>query len=333
MKLGTALLAALTFASASSLHAGCGSSSCPLDLNNLNVPAARHFSLDLSVQYIDQDQPRAGTNDVEVGAIHAHHDEVRTINRITTAALTWAASDRLHVTATVPFVSRDHLHLASSHGHARTIAAQHNTVPESWDIRGIGDLSLVMRAEVLPHDSMRRSGLWLIGGLSLPTGADDVSNEGGEAGELPIQPGSGSTDGIGGLAWQGGVVRRSTVQGESGDFAVIPYFLSAVYRYRTGSGDRLGNELQLNAGSAYPFTRNIEALLQLNGRVRARDRMEDPEEAELSGGRSLYASPGLRVSYRGSAFYAIAQFPLYQRVNAIQLTSRTNYVIGVQTRF
>ena len=327
------LFAALTFAATSSLYAGCGSSSCPLDLNHLNVPATRHFSLDVSLQYIDQDQPRAGTNDVKVGTIEAHHDEVRTINRITTAALTWAASDRLHVTATLPFVSRDHLHLASSHGHSRTIAAQHNTVPESWDIRGIGDLSLVARAEVLPRNPATHSGLWLIGGLSLPTGSDDVSNGEGEVGELPIQPGSGTTDGIGGLSWQGGVVRRSAVEGAMGDFAVIPYFLSAVYRYRTGSGDRLGNELQLSAGSAYPLTHSFEALLQLNARVRARDRMEDPDEAELSGGRSLYASPGVRVSYRGSAFYAIAQVPLYQRVNAIQLTSHVNYVLGVQTRF
>ena len=180
---------------------------------------------------------------------------------------------------------------------------------------------------------MRHSGLWLIGGVSLPTGSHDVSNEDGEVGELPIQPGSGTTDGIGGLAWQGGVVRRSGAQGEMGDFAVVPYFFSAIYRYRTGSGDRLGNELQLSAGSAYPLTNRIEALLQLNARVRARDRMEDPEEAELSGGRSLYASPGVRVSYRGAAFYAIAQLPLYQRVNAIQLTSNANYILGVQTRF
>jgi hypothetical protein len=332
MKLRAVLFAAFAFASTSPLHAGCGSSSCPLDLNNLNVPATRHFSLDLSLQYIDQDQPRAGTQNVEVGEIHAHHDEVRTINRITTAALTWAASDRLHVTATLPFISRAHQHLASSHEHA-TVVAQHNIVPESWDIRGVGDLSLIARAEVLPHDPATHSGLWLIGGVSLPTGSHDVSNDEGEIGELPIQPGSGTTDGIGGLAWQGGVVRRSAVQGEMGDYAVIPYFLSATYRYRTGSGDRLGNELQLSAGTAYPLTHSIEALLQLNARVRARDRMEDPEEAELSGGRSLYASPGLRVSYHGAAFYAIAQLPLYQRVNAIQLTSNANYILGVQTRF
>lgn len=332
MKLRALLFAALMLTATSPLYAGCGSSSCPLDLNNLNVPNTGHFSFDLSLQYIDQDQPRSGTRDVAVGEVEAHHDEVRTINRITTAALTWAATDRLHVTATLPFISRAHQHLASSHEHLG-VAAQHNVVPESWDIRGIGDLSLVARAEVLSGDPATRSGLWLMGGLSLPTGADDVDNADGEVGERPIQPGSGTTDGIGGIAWQGGFVSRSAVQGEMGDFAVLPYFLSAVYRCRTGSGDRLGNELQLNAGTAYPLTRHLEALLQFNARVRARDRMADPEESELSGGRSVYASPGLRFSYRGVAFYAIAQLPLYQRVNAIQLTSDANYIVGVQTRF
>ena len=327
------LLVLLSFVVAQSVMAGCGSSSCPLDLNALNLPAVRRFSLDLSVQYIDQDQPRAGTRDVAVGTVPAHHDEVRTINRITTAALTWAAADRLHVTATLPFVSRSHQHLGSSHGHQRSVAAQHNVVPQSWDISGIGDLSLVARAEVLPRNAATHSGLWVIGGLSLPTGADDVRNAAGELGELPVQPGSGTTDAIAGLAWQGGFVRHSGVRGEMGDFAVVPYFASATYRYRTGSGDRLGNELQVNAGGAYPVTRRIEALMQLNARIRTRDHMADPEEAELSGGRSLHASPGVRVSYRDAAFYAIVQVPLYQRVNAIQLTSDRNYMLGVQTRF
>jgi hypothetical protein len=322
-----------SFVLAQPLMAGCGSSSCPLDLNALNLPSVRRFSLDLSVQYIDQDQPRAGTRDVVVGEVPAHHDEVRTINRITTAALTWAASDRLHVTATLPFISRSHDHLASSHEHQGTIAAEHNVVPQSWDINGIGDLAVVARAEVLPRSRVTHSGLWAIGGLSLPTGAADVRNGDGVAGELPIQPGSGTTDAIAGLSWQGGFVRHSGVQGEMGDFAVVPYFASATYRYRLGSGDRLGNELQLNAGGAYPVTRRVEALMQLNARVRTRDHMADPEEAELSGGRSLYASPGVRISHGGSALYAIVQFPLYQRVNAIQLTSDRNYMLGVQTRF
>jgi hypothetical protein len=309
------------------LRAGCGSSSCPLDLNALNLPATHRFSLDVSLQYVDQDQPRAGTRRVDVGDVPAHHDEVRTVNRISTATLTYAATDRLLFSATLPFISRAHEHLASSHPHAGRIESQHNVVPESWDLHGIGDVSLTARAQV------RRSNLWVIGGLSLPTGANDVRNADGEVGELPIQPGSGTTDVLAGLSYQGGLLRHSGVRGAMGDYATVPYFLSATYRLRTGSGDRLGNELQLNAGTAWPLMHSLEVLAQLNGRIRASDRLEDPDDAAMSGGRSLFVSPGLRYTHRGSAIYAIVQVPLYQRVNVVQLTSDRNYVVGVQTRF
>lgn len=318
--------ALVLFFAAEALRAGCGSSSCPLDLNALNLPATHRFSLDVSLQYVDQDQPRAGTRKVDVGDVPAHHDEVRTINRISTAALTYAATGRLLFTATLPFISRAHEHMASSH-HAGGIRSQHNVVPESWGIHGIGDLALTARAKV------RQSNLWLIGGLSLPTGANDARNAEGEVGELPIQAGSGTTDVLAGLSYQGGLVRHSGVRGEMGDYATVPYFVSATYRLRTGSGDRLGNELQLNAGTAWPLTHSLEVLAQLNGRVRASDRLDDPEDAAMSGGRALFVSPGLRYTHRGSAIYAIVQLPLYQRVNVVQLTSDRNYVLGVQTRF
>jgi hypothetical protein len=321
------MLVLTLFAAALPLRAGCGSSSCPLDLNALNLPATHRFSLDVSLQYVDQDQPRAGTRNVDVGDIPAHHDEVRTLNRISTAALTYAATDGLQLTATLPFISRAHEHLASSHEHVGRIESQHNIVPESWDIHALGDVALTARARV------RRSGLWLIGGVSLPTGDTGARNEEGEIGELPIQAGSGTTDGIAGVSYQGSLVRHSGVRGAFGDYAAVPYFASATYRMRTGSGDRLGNELQLNAGTAWPLTHSLEVLAQLNARMRASDRLEDAEDAAMSGGRSLFVSPGLRYTYRGSAVYAIVQLPLYQRVNVVQLTSKRNYVMGVQTRF
>lgn len=323
----TVLVLILFLLAAAPLRAGCGSSSCPLDLNALNLPATHRFSLDVSLQYVDQDQPRAGTRNVDIGDVPAHHDEVRTLNRISTAALTYAATDNLQLTATLPFISRAHEHLASSHEHAGRIQSQHNIVPESWDIHGLGDVALTARARV------RRSGLWLIGGVSLPTGETGARNDDGEVGELPIQAGSGTTDAIAGFSYQGSMVRHSGVRGAFGDYAAVPYFASATYRMRTGSGEKLGNELLLNAGTAWPLTHSLEVLAQLNARVRASDRFDDPDEAAMSGGRSLFASPGLRYTYRGSAVYAIVQLPLYQRVNVVQLTSDRNYVLGVQTRF
>jgi hypothetical protein len=173
--------------------------------------------------------------------------------------------------------------------------------------------------------------------VKLPTGSHDRRNEDGEVAELPIQPGTGSTDGIVGFAFQGDVVRPLATGGPLGHYGRVPYFASLTYQFRTGGTDgyRLGNELQLNAGGAYPLPFHLDALLQLNARIRQRDTITaEPDEEAFTGGTYLYASPGLRWSLANrAALYAIVQFPLYQKVNALQLTADHNYVVGVQTRF
>lgn len=320
MKSRAIVLVAVLFAAAAQARASCGSASCPIDLNALNMPFLRHMSLDLSLQYIDQDHPR-GHTDVE-----EHHTEVRTINRIATATLTYAATERLQLSASVPFVSRDHFHLASNHEH---ITSEHNIVPETWDLRGIGDATLLARYEIMPVDPERRSLFWLIGGVKLPTGADDRKNEEGEVAELPIQTGSGATDGIVGFSFQNAFERGTQL------YYVVPYFITATYQFR-GSSDRgrLGNELQINTGGAYPFTRRFEGVLQLNTRIRGRDHTDEPEDTELSGGTFVYVTPGVRFMMpHDTSLYALAQIPVHQDVHGVQLTSKANYVVGVQTRF
>jgi len=281
------------------LHASCGSASCPLETSALFLPFARGFTLDLSLQSIDQDQPRIGTRAAHPGEIAGpDHDEVRTVNRIATALLTYAPTSRLHLSASIPYVSRDHDHLAS-------------TVPESWHLDGVGDMVLQARAKVAGR-------VWVIGGVKLPTGEHELRNDDGEVAELPVQPGSGTTDGIAGVSYQG------------------RWFFTATYQFRTGAADgyRLGNELQLSTGSVHAFTPRLDLLLQLNARVRAKDRIEgEPEEEPFTGGTYVYASPGLRFSLQRAAVYAIVQVPLRQDVNALQLTAERNYVMGLQTRF
>ena len=327
------LLALLMTAGSGTLRGGCGTSSCPLDPRALNL-TQRGFTLDLAFQYIDQDQPRIGTHDAHVGEVPgAHHDEVRTVNRITNALLTYAPNERASVSASVPFVSRDHDHLGMSHGH---VTSQDNVIPQSWSLRGVGDITLEARVAIAGFNPSLHSGLWAIGGVKLPTGKHDLQNTDGQVAELPVQPGSGTTDGILGLSYQGGVVRRTSVQGEAGDFAAVPYFLTATYQFRNGAADgyRFGNELQVSAGGAYPLRRDLEVLLQLNSRFRAKDHIDsEPDEEELTGGTYVYVSPGLRLSFGRSALYAIMQMPVHQDVNGLQLTSNANYIAGVQTRF
>jgi hypothetical protein len=77
------MLAAALLAAAVDASAGCGSAFCSLNAKwstqgARTEPGGR---FDLRYEFIDQDQARAGTEDVGVGQIHRHHDEVRTIIR------------------------------------------------------------------------------------------------------------------------------------------------------------------------------------------------------------------------------------------------------------
>ena len=326
---------ALAFPAA--VRASCGSSSCPLDTNALNQPLDGQFTLDLSLQSIDQDRPFIGTRGGHVGEIEGpHHDEVRTMNRVATALIGYGLSNRLQLSLAVPYVSREHNHLASSHAHAGELREEHNVIPEAWDLRGVGDIVLQARWKAMSGNPQTHAGLWLIGGVKLPTGADDERNDEGEVAEVPVQPGSGTTDGIVGVSYQNGFSARSLATGALGNYVLVPWFVSATYQFRGGAarGYRLGNELQLSGGGVYRLTSRFDALAQLNARIRGRDRIDDePEEEAFTGGTFVYASPGVRFSLSRAAVYALVQIPLYQRVNALQLTSRANYLIGVQTRF
>src|SRR5262245_11694818 len=100
---------ALSMLAPSSLWASCGSESCPLD--HLSRWSENPFSFELTYQYIDQDQPKIGTEDAEVGEIQRDHDEVRTLNRMTTARGTYRAGSAWSFSASLPWVDRYHEHI------------------------------------------------------------------------------------------------------------------------------------------------------------------------------------------------------------------------------
>ena len=319
----------------SPIFASCGSATCPLDLNTLNRPAAGGFSLDLSFEYIDQSHPRIGTHSAHIGELHdAHHDEVRTVNRSTNLLLRYAATDRLQFSLGVPFINRSHEHLASNHTHATDVTVMHNTIPESWNFHGAGDLMLQGRYALFERGATES--LRATAGLKLPTGSHDRADAEGEIAEPSIQPGTGSTDLLVGLSWEKGLLRTTAAHGSMGNVAMIPLFVSATWR-RNGRGSedfRAGNEWQLSAGTAYPLASHVELLGQLNVRRKSRDFTAELDGLDpFTGGTFVYASPGVRWSAGRGALYTLVQLPIYRNVNGIQLTSNYNFVTGVQTRF
>jgi hypothetical protein len=325
----------ITLLSAAPSFASCGSANCPIETQPLN--SIGRLSFDLNYQYLDQNTAMIDTHVARVGEVHTHADEIYSRNKITTLGMNWMPRNWMQLGISLPYVERDHFHLASTHD-AKLLAPLHNTIPQRWTMSSPGDVLLQGRFRV----ARSRSGnaLWLTAGAELPTGEHHFKNASGLEAEPMLQPGSGSLDAVIGISATGGFTAPGLRRGQMGNSTLVPLFASASFKINghDGAGYRSGNELQLNAGSAYPLPAGIDLLLQLNGRIRSRDHADPADEdavedAEFTGGRQLYVTPGFRYNLpRGAAIYALVQLPVYQKVNGLQLTSDYNLVGGIQLR-
>jgi hypothetical protein len=305
-------------ASAGAAQASCGSAFCSIntDWGSGTMGLAEGSTLDVRYENIRQDQPRAGSRNVSVGEIAHHHDEVHTFNQnlVATYSQTWASG--WGISATAPFVDRDHLHI---HNH------QGGQIPEQWNFREVGDVRLTGRYQRFLEGSdaaPRMAGFFL--GLKLPTGRTNLANDAGDVAERSLQPGTGTTDLIAGAIYHQQIAASGAA-----------WFgqLQLQQPLNSHNDFQPGAQLALDAGYAHPFTQRFSGLLQLNTVVKRRDRGAQAEPAD-SGGRFVFLSPGL--SYKlGEVFrlYAYYQHPLYQYVNGVQLTARRAVVVGLSTRF
>jgi hypothetical protein len=293
--------------------AGCGCEFCPIDQGSQWHEAK--FTFDLTQQYIDQDRPRVGTEEVAVGAIPSHHDEVRTINRATTASLGYHPAETWTLSATLPYVSRTHEHIDNE-----------TPTPETmrWSYSGLGDLELLATRFVTLASGRTRYFARL--GVKAPTGKRNVTAVDGEQPEPVARPGTGSWDLLAGM----GAEWRT---GAPGGARTLPVRLNLTGRLNgKGTDDyRAGSEVQAHLGTSYPLAGPVAALLQTNLSIRAKDGVGSTDEEPGNTGRtSWFLSPGLRVTVAPeTSIYGLYQVPLYQRVNGIQLTADANLYVGI----
>jgi hypothetical protein len=211
-------------------RASCGSASCPIETLGVESREKGWLRLGYEFEYIDQDQPRIGTHDADVGEIRGHHDEVYTVNRTHRLTASYAFTDRLSADAILPFISRSHSHI---HHHGG------DDIPETWNFDGLGDASLMGRYVFLKPESASRPSLGILTGVELPTGKHEVKNEDGDLAEPGITPGSGSTD------WIMGLTSNQSLPGRTlaGEYATLPLFFTVTYK-ANGRGEdnyRLGD--------------------------------------------------------------------------------------------
>jgi hypothetical protein len=311
------LVFAASSAAVPAARASCGAEgSCPLE-----NPAA-HFGsrlvFEASALYIDQNQPMVGSNDAVVGAIPGHHDEVRTVNRVTQFRALFRTAPGWTFAATIPYVSRTHEHI---HHH---MGEDHY---ERWRDDGVGDLEAnAQRVFASADGPSLRVGL----GIAAPTGKQTPAvNEDGDPIEASARIGTGAwgmTASLG-LDWNGHAPGRNAE-------ARMPLRITLAGRWNgTGvEGYRHGAEAQLHVGTEYPLARHVALMGQANYRLRAKDDVgaDDEEEAANTGGATVYLTPGLRYDgLRGFSVYGLAQFPVWERVNGIQVVANSNLVLGV----
>ncbi len=301
-----------TFADAS-----CGSAFCSVNTSSgfLRQGMAGNTRVDLRFEFIDQKQPRHGTDAVAVGEISAHHDEVRTLNRNWIASVEHDLAGDWSLSLALPLVDRSHQHIHNHHHDGEVLH-----IHDEWHFTEPGDLRVQARHELLAG---HHRSVGIAFGLKLPTGATDVSNADGAEAERSLQPGSGTTDLL-----LGGQLRQA-LDGGSQLFAS----LAAEWAAGEHNGYRPGHRMHLDLGWQLALGDRLSLPLQLNLTLKGRDRGEEAEP-EDSGGTTVAISPG--VSYLvapGWMIYGAWQKPIHQDVHGVQLTANWSAVLGTTLAF
>jgi len=297
----------------------CGSAFCLVNTNwgAQGVWTEPGWRADLRFEYIDQDQPRTGTRDVNVGEVPAHHDEIRTLNRNLFATLDYGFSPDWGASVIIPWIDRSHEHIHNHHG---------EPILESWKFSDLGDVRLTARyQQVLETPSaLTLSYVGLIGGLKLPTGKTDVANGEGAVAERSLQPGTGTTDAIAGAYF-----RQALGSWDASWFAQV----FADLPLNSHDNYKPGNQVLADVGARWEATDRLGLLMQLNAAWKGRDSGSEAEP-EDSGGRYVFISPGLTFAVTPQvSMYAFVQLPLYQNVNGVQLVAKVAYALGVSAQF
>jgi hypothetical protein len=181
----------------------------------------------------------------------------------------------------------------------------HTSGPSDPEIYG----QIRLWASPLRPDVGRRDSLSLLAGVKTPWGENDVSGDGTRVDEH-AQPGTGSTDVYGSLAFLHLVDKRSAL------------FVSGGYRH-TGENDlgyRYGPSVLANVAYEHKLSRRLDGVVELNFRHAQKDRVDaDGTVDEDTGGSILYVTPRLLVDLgHGLVLRAGAQIPILRDLNGYQ---------------
>jgi hypothetical protein len=298
--------------------ASCGAAFCTVNTNwtsqSALVEAGSTF--DLRYEYINQDQPFAGSDKIAVGQIKHHHDEVSTMNRNVVATYSRSFGENWGVAVTVPLADRDHLHVHNHHG---------EKINQQWNFTRLGDVRVVGRYQFATGaDPLAPASAGVTFGLKLPTGSTTVANGAGDVGERSMQPGTGTTDLV-----LGGFYHKKLMSRDAS------WFAQAQFQQALNTHDNYqpGSQFSADVGYRHGLGERLSGLVQLNFVHKRADKGSEAEPAD-SGARFVFLSPGVSYGLNSNLqLYAFFQQPLYRHVNGVQLTADRSLLAGVSGRF
>ena len=294
--------------------ASCGASFCAVNSNWTaeSALAESKNAFDVRYEYINQDQPMAGSRKIVAGQVPSHHDEVSTRNRNVLLNYSHNFGNRFGVTVSAAAGQREHFHIHNHDG---------AKINASWKFTDLNDVRVIGRYQALSMEHpLKPSSAGVTFGVKLPTGKFDVANANGDKAERSLQPGTGTTDLIAGAYFHQKLTERA-----------VSWFAQAQYQHALNTRDNYkpGEQLGIDLGVRTTLAGALGVLVQLNYVYKGADSGSEGEP-QSSGGRFLYASPGVSYALPGNKqLYAFYQVPLLRHVRGVQLTAERAMVIGL----
>jgi hypothetical protein len=302
--------------------AGVGGNGASLNLLTPDTLGRGQSSAGFRLSYTRPDQ----RSDEELADLAGHHVHAHNTDYNLTAAIgaAYGISDRLTVSAELPYVRRDGLR-EGEHSHAGGHAI--NEVAQLGNVSGFGDLSIMAKYKLVDRPG---ASFALVGGLKLPTGSTRRRSREGERLETEHQPGTGSWDPLFGAAF-------GTTLGPVNFNAGALYPISGTGAQQTRLGDRAAGGIAFShrfgppehhheeaghhhhEGGAAPRPHghsSWDAFVELTGEWEGRQKIAGEVEPD-SGGKSVWLSPGARYnSASGLSVAASFGLPVWQDIRA-----------------
>lgn len=271
-----------------------------------------------------------------------HHVHAHSLDRILapSVVLAYGIMNDLTVNVRLPFVKRQDIR-AGHHSHDDEHGAEAE-VEARGDTSGIGDLTVLNQYRFMNNRATGTEATLLFG-FKAPTGKTNEVDAHGELFEAEFQPGSGSWDGLFGLAFShsfGAIGLHASGLYSLVSEGIQDTDLGDRFHYGVGISYRLGgipaegpmklgghrHGTHTHAAGTAPHAHDeprsssglaVDLVLELNGEWSARQEsagVKDPN----SGGHTLYLSPGVRLSGNNMSAFVSVGVPVVNDLNGYQ---------------